>query len=301
MAALAGRARGTLRNHVWKHGLQRLLVPKYNPQVVSCADNFWEPDRKSGYKTKIKRTTVDLVKEGFKEIGPEVAKFGEEWKANFRCDKLIDIRPGDYETVWKFDNTDVIDSWTLTTDADHNEGQSSGEFLLGPSKTAVFKGKLDSKPPKDGKTKYAGYCNVKSARNMISFKRASTYDWFDYTHLLMRVRGDGRTYQISLGVDGYFDVSWNNQYSYALFTRGGPYWQIAKIPFSKFYLGAKGRIQDRQEPIYKDKVTFMGITIGDDVNGPFQLEIDYVGIYYDASHKEEFAYEMYEVKPYMLF
>jgi hypothetical protein len=28
---------------------------------------------------------------------------------------------------------------------------------------------------------------------------------------------------------GYFDIMWNDIYSYVLFTRGGPYWQLSKV------------------------------------------------------------------------
>lgn len=45
----------------------------------------------------------------------------------------------------------------------------------------------------------------------------------------MKVRGDGRAYVINLGYDGFFDFNWYSLYSYFLFTRGGPYWQIAKV------------------------------------------------------------------------
>lgn len=62
-----------------------------------------------------------------------------------------------------------------------------------------------------------------------SFQRKSTYDWTQYTHLVFKVRGDGRSYLINLGTEGYFDVNWYNMYSYGLFTRGGPYWQISKV------------------------------------------------------------------------
>jgi hypothetical protein len=34
--------------------------------------------------------------------------------------------------------------------------------------------------------------------------------------------------------------------------------------------------------------------LADGIEGPFQLEIDYIALVYDENHKEETAYEMYQ-------
>ncbi len=63
----------------------------------------------------------------------------------------------------------------------------------------------------------------------MSFKRPRPYDWSEYTHMLIRCRGDGRPYHLILHMDRYFDIQWHDQYHYPLFTHGGPYWQMAKV------------------------------------------------------------------------
>ena len=69
-----------------------------------------------------------------------------------------------------------------------------------------------------------------------SFKRESTYDWSQYNMLVLKVRGDGRSYLINLHCEGYFDLMWNDIYHFALYTRGGPHWQIAKVCIIDFQL-----------------------------------------------------------------
>lgn len=228
-------------------------------------------------------------------IGQEAAKLKEEVVCKVRCDSLAPLQHGDYEIVWKFDSKPAVDNWVVTADQDHNEGHSNAEFVLGANCRGVFRGHLDVDVPKDGVIKNAGYCNIRSPINRISFQRERPYEWDMFTHLLMRVRGDGRTYQVVLNMSRHYDLQWNDQYSYGLFTRGGPYWQIAKIPFSKFYLSSKGRIQDKQEAIQLNSIASLGITVADANPGSFQLELDYIGLIYDSTHTETFEYEMYPV------
>lgn len=51
-----------------------------------------------------------------------------------------------------------------------------------------------------------------------------------------------------------------------------------------------------------NRVSSFGITVsakgGHD--GPFRLEIDYIGLEYDPEHKERFAYEMYKMPKYVV-
>jgi len=161
--------------------------------------------------------------------------------------------------------------------------------------TGIFSGILSTQLPKDGRIKYAGYCNITTKPKQKSFKRVIYHDWTNYTHLVLRIRGDGRTYNLLISNRGFYDLTWNDMYYYPLYTRGGPYWQLVKIPFSKFVFSSKGRIQDDQIPLMLHEVSTFGITTADDISGNFKLEIAYIGLEFTENHTEECAYETYDV------
>ncbi|KAG9465682.1 hypothetical protein GDO78_017909 [Eleutherodactylus coqui] len=102
---------------------------------------------------------------------------------------------------------------------------------------------------------------------------------------------------VNIQSEMYFSANWDDLYNYFLYTRGGPYWQDVKIPLSKFFMTSRGRIQDGQYPLWPDKITTLGFTLGDRADGPFQLEIDFIGLCRDEAHTEEFAYELYKSPP----
>lgn len=165
---------------------------------------------------------------------------------------------------------------------------------LSPTGTGVFSGVLSTRLPKDGKVRYSGYCNVTTVNKEKSFRREVYHDWTPYTHLILRVRGDGRCYSLNISTRGIFDLTWNDMYNYVLYTRGGPHWQYVKLPFSKFIFSSKGALQDDQIPIALNEVSNFGITVSDDISGQFRLEIDYIGLERDEYQNEEFAYETYD-------
>ncbi|CAE1257367.1 MACROD [Acanthosepion pharaonis] len=221
-------------------------------------------------------------------------RYGSTWE-------IVDARTHGTTSLSSLDtcgDQEEIDKWVITCDSDHNEGSSKALFELNKNGNGLFHGHLSTKLPKDGIVKDAGYVNLRSPRLMKSFKRPIPYDLSRYTHLVLRVRGDGRTYMLNFQMDMTFDIHWDDVYNFALYTRGGPYWQVAKIPFSRFYRAFKGRVQDKQDSLILDKIAHFGITLGDGNSGCFQLEIDYIGAMYDMNHEEEFAWEMYKAEPY---
>ena len=85
---------------------------------------------------------------------------------------------------WSFDSNTNFDDWIVTSDQDHNEGFSHCQMSLSPTGKGLFSGVLSTETVKDGKVKYAGYCNFHSIPPTRSFKRETYHDWTPYTHLV---------------------------------------------------------------------------------------------------------------------
>ncbi|XP_053330490.1 complex I intermediate-associated protein 30, mitochondrial [Spea bombifrons] len=196
--------------------------------------------------------------------------------------------------VWEFRSSQDLEKWTVSSDMEIG-GKSKAFLKLGKNnQTALFYGTLNTEVPHDGETRYSGYCTMRSKPVLGSFNRKLHYDWSNFNTLHLRVRGDGRPWMVNIMTETYFTMQKDDLYNYFLYTRGGPYWQDVKIHFSKFFLSSRGRIQDNQHPLWPDKITALGFTLGDKAEGPFQLEIDFIGLCNDRSHTEEFAYEKYK-------
>lgn len=282
--------------------LRNIAVGGRKFHITANLSNLHEPDPKSGYKTVYDRPPVEQdlsilqrICEGYRQFKEEFGIFMEEMKEYFQMDPMLLYRPGEIDVVWRFKgDPKSLDQWVLTCDSDYEEGYSTAKLEMSSTGTGIFSGILSTRLPKDGKIKFAGYCNITTVPKYKSFKREVRHNWTEYTHLIFRVRGDGRCYAVNLNTSGIHDLTWNDMYQYVLHTRGGPYWQLIKIPFSKFVFSSKGRVQDRQPPIELHEIKSLGITLADDIPGHFKLEIDYIGLENDEYNVENTAYEGYD-------
>ena len=46
-------------------------------------------------------------------------------------------------------------------------------------------------------------------------------------------------------------------------------------------------------------VSSFGLTLMDNQTGPFRLEVAWLGVYYDRTHFEKFAYELYDLPQFV--
>lgn len=241
-------------------------------------------------------TLKDVIKIGFQDLKVQIAQWKHEKLTEGDIDSIP--QPGGRKSYWSFESDEDLDRWVTTADSDWGEGYSRCEMIRSPSgKATLFVGEVSTRAPQDGRVDQAGYCNMAAIKQRAAFHQLKMLDWFLYTHLTLLVRGDGRTYNLNVHCHGHFDGTWMDLWHYPLYTRGGPYWQRVKIPFSKFYFAHKGSVQDNQMPLPLERITGLSITLADRNDGPFCLEVSDIGCMFDpdlTEHLEERASHAYE-------
>ena len=140
-------------------------------------------------------------------------------------------------------------------------GRSQGQVALTDHDSMVFRGQLSLE-------NNGGFSSVRADLGKV--------DWSPYEGVALKVKGDGRRYQLRLTTDAkyrYWDVSFRAGFP----TEKGK-WSTVFIPFDAFEAGFRGR----SLPTVKfdpKTVRRIGILLGDKNPGSFQLEIDSLWAY----------------------
>lgn len=254
------------------------------------------PHKENNPEFDTKRWFLDLfTKEGMQELKRDIKMYASK---PFTIEFTKRVEPDTTDIFEHFDSRESIKRWKALSDRDSLHGYSTAKFTLSPSGHGLFHGVVDNTLPDDGMTANSGFvclAGPKPRREWL-FKLENNWVWDEYNTFEIRYRGDGRRYFIVINTaDPLNDLSYYDNYAYPIYTRGGPYWQTARIPFSKFIFNYKSFTQDIQDslPIYSIK--FVSVVLHDKVDGPFSLEIDYMGLRFESrAHKEVSPYENYK-------
>ena len=97
-------------------------------------------------------------------------------------------------------------------------------------------------------------------------------DLSDYEGVTLRVRGDGRKYQLRFRMDGSFNgVAHGAEFE----TKEGE-WTEVIIPFTRFEPTLRGYRPRGAGPLDPSRIQQITFLIGDKIQAPFQLEIAWV-------------------------
>ena len=127
---------------------------------------------------------------------------------------------------------------------------------------------------------FAGVLSLENNGGFASVRRLPhDYKLAGYDGLGLRVRGDGRTYQLRVRTNERFDgVSYRAEFT----TRPGE-WSTLRIPFSSLEPTFRGRPVPSAPVLRPENIRQIGFLIGDRREGDFRLEIDWVKAYHVQS------------------
>lgn len=172
---------------------------------------------------------------------------------------LDEPRAARSQSITEFDGKDGI-NWQVVNDGVMG-GLSEGKLTPNQARTMKFSGTLSLE-------NNGGFSTFRSGDLKL--------DLSSDLGLVLRVKGDGRTYQARLATDALFqgmEVSFMAEFA----TKRGE-WIEVKVPFADFKGSFRGR-ELPEEQLDTAKVRRVSILLGDKKQAPFEIELDFIRTY----------------------
>lgn len=161
-----------------------------------------------------------------------------------------------FQKIIDFSSQDSGD-WSAVNDGVMG-GRSSSAMRRSGGGTAVFEGDLSLE-------NNGGFASVRTEVPVSTLA--------GFSRLLLRVRGDGKRYQLRLRMSTAFDgVAYR-----ASFETTRDEWSTVEIPLRAFEPSFRGYQPPNAPPLDLASVRQIGIMLTDKQEGPFRLEIDWIG------------------------
>lgn len=130
----------------------------------------------------------------------------------------------------------------------------------------------------DGTALFTGYVSLDNNGGFASTRAGVSLDLSSYDGVVVRVRGDGRRYQLRFRTTETFDgIAYRADFD----TEPGE-WLEARLPFEAFRPNFRGYVPRGAGPLDPARIRQMGFLIGDKREGPFRLEVAWVKAYRQA-------------------
>ncbi len=176
-----GCVKNNIKNSVWSlwcHSRQTLLLPStLRCSVILSTRSIYERDyRRPGQPPDTRwpwqKIQFDFSKgvEGIKKhIGLLKDEFVQRWIGP-EGRPLIDHMLEQTRVQWEFLGLESLNQWVVSSDQEIG-GRSEAYVKLSKNNTScLLYGTLCSTPPRDGETRYSGYCTLRSKQPLVSAK-----------------------------------------------------------------------------------------------------------------------------------
>ena len=178
----------------------------------------------------------------------------------------MDMQSEEAKTLADFNNMDEQSQWRVVNDGVMG-GLSTSQMKMTEQKTAIFAGEVSLE-------NNGGFASVRRAPH--------DYELAGFDGVMLRVKGDGRTYQLRVRTNDRFDgVAYRKE-----FKTKPDEWLEVKISFSAMEPTFRGRKVPDAPPLKAENIRQSGFLIGDKKAGPFRLEIDWIKAYREENGEQ---------------
>ena len=160
--------------------------------------------------------------------------------------------------LFAFESPDAAAGWQAVNDGVMG-GVSDGRFRITERQTLEFYGTLSLE-------NNGGFASVRSLPRTLGLQTGDT--------LVVRVRGDGREYQLNLYASGRMRAF---SHRAPLQTRSGEWIEVA-VALDRFEATSFGRVLRGAGPVDPPSVTSIGFLLAEKTPGPFLLEVAWVKV-----------------------
>ena len=161
--------------------------------------------------------------------------------------------------LFDFSDPDKSGRWMIVNDGVMG-GISESRLFLNEKGFLVFQGRVS--------LEYGGgFASVRSIHNEL--------DANSYHGIMIKFRGDGKTYQLRLRHQDRMDGVSYFQY----FQTEKNKWRTVFLPFSRFQANFRGRLLPNHPKLDTKRISQIGLMISDKQDGFFQLEIERIALF----------------------
>ena len=163
-----------LLSSIHHHHQQQLLLPSITSLTVPRRSLNQAPYRRPG-KPKEDKFPWESINFSFSKGLEGIKKHFKLLKKEFddglvgpEGKPLLEHMLEQNRVIWEFRGPESLEQWTVSSDREIG-GQSEVHLKLGKNNnTCLLYGTLSSTPPRDGETRYSGYCSMRSQQPMVS-------------------------------------------------------------------------------------------------------------------------------------
>jgi monofunctional biosynthetic peptidoglycan transglycosylase len=163
------------------------------------------------------------------------------------------------DILYDFSDASQMDAWRIVNDGVMG-GLSQSQMRLTGENTAIFEGEVSL-------DNYGGFASVRAI--------PTANKPVGHTGIRLRVKGDGKNYQLRLRTDNRFDgASYRSEFS-----TQQDVWTVIEVPFAEMVSTFRGRTLADYPAVDASQIQQLGFLISNKVAEQFRLEVDWIKAY----------------------